>query len=260
MIYSILKILKSDYSIGVITYVRRFDTFFKPIVTALEKYFPDVEKNYVLNGHYDQEAQTKYLRNAKEFLDNTTASKVIAYMDNQPLSRCMNQLILHSNAKKILLLNDDISIYQMFRPCLELQIWRRPFLVVNTSWSHFVISKDVIKKVGWFDERYPANGFEDFDYSLRMLLQEKKYILRTMAEHRAYCLGVKNIIANNEDPGWKKISPSVNNKYASVNEEYFFKKWELSKKPKPEYVFVANQGYYGIRSGMETPDFYRRPE
>ena len=70
MIYPLLKSIGSDYSIGVLTYIKRFDTYFKPLVSQLEKYFPGVEKNYVLNGHYDP-GQAEYLKTAKEFLNKS---------------------------------------------------------------------------------------------------------------------------------------------------------------------------------------------
>jgi len=256
MIRPILKSLNSDYSIGVVTYVRRFDTFFKPLVEQLEKYFPDVEKNYVLNGHYDTPAQEKYLKDAKEFLAGKSTHSVKAYMENQPLSRCMNQLILNSKAKKILIMNDDITVGPLFRPFLEAQIWRYPFFVINKSWCHFVISKDIVKKVGWFEERLPANGHEDGDYALRMGLLSGKSVIPDQSSPKVYCLGIKNIVADNEDPGWSKYSATVAGKYATANDEFFYKKWEISKQPLPQSVSVANEIWCRIRPGMETPNFY----
>ncbi len=41
---------------------------------------------------------------------------VIAYNENQSLSKCWNQLILHSSNPKVLIMNDDVSLFGLFRP------------------------------------------------------------------------------------------------------------------------------------------------
>jgi hypothetical protein len=255
MIYPLLKAIKSDYSIGVVTYVRRFEKFLKPLVASLEKYFPDVEKNYVLNGFYDQTVQQEYLKNAKEFLRGTTAKNVIAYDQSQSLSKCFNQLLLHSSANKTLILNDDILVRFLFRPFFEAQMWPFENGVVNNTWSHSWFSKDTIRKVGWFDERFPAIGQEDGDYGLRLAKAYGLTNISTLHRHNIYCFGITNIIAGNTDPGWKKDSPIVNNSYAQTNDDYYKKKWEISKQPLENSV-CHNGTYYRIRPGFETPQFY----
>ncbi len=256
MIKPILKLLGSDYSLGMITYVRRFEKFFKPIVHTLEKYFPDVEKNYVLNGHYDTEANDKFLKDAKAFLKTTSAQNVVAYQENQCISKCWNQLVLHSKAPKVLILSDDITIGRLFRPFFEAQEWMYPAFTINNTWSYYVISKDIIRKVGWFEERFPANGQEDGDYALRMALAKGKSVMPKLHDRNIYCFGINNLGAKNEDPGWKKYSASFEERYASANTEFFNKKWEKSKEPLEGGVYAFNEAYFRIRPGMETPKFH----
>lgn len=255
MIYPLLKLIGSDYSIGVLTYIKRFDEFFKPLVSQLEKYFPGVEKNYVLNGHYDP-GQAEYLKKAKEFLRGTSARNVISYNESQPLCRAWNQLILHSTKPKILILNDDLTITRLFRPSFEFQMWPFEFRVVNKTWSICLLSKAIVRKVGWMEERFPAMGWEDLDYSLRLYKAWGKNKMPGHAEDTIYCPGIKNIVAKNEDPGWKLISATVGQKTAVANEEFFKKKWEISDTPLPDSIYAFNKAYYRVRSGMETPLFY----
>ncbi len=255
MIYPLLKAIGSDYSIGVVTYVKRFDSYFKPLVRSLEKYFPGVEKNYVLNGFYDQSIQSEYIKNAKDFLKGTTASNVIAYNESQPLARCFNQLILHSSTKKVFILNDDILIRFLFRPFFEAQMWPFENGVVNNSWSHSWFSKETVKKVGWFDERFPAIGQEDGDYGLRIAMQKRQKSIEVLHQQNIYCFGITNIVAGNTDPGWKKDSAIVGSGYAQSNKDYFEKKWEISKEPLAQGIRLQKE-YYRIRPGMETPNFY----
>ncbi len=255
MIYPLLKVLGSDYSIGVVTYVKRFEQYFKPLVASLEKYFPKVEKNYVLNGFYDQQIQAEYLQNAKAFLKTTSASNVVAYEQSQSLSKCWNQLVLHSSGKKILILNDDVLIRFLFRPFFETQMWPFPTGVVNNSWSHSWFSKATIRKVGWFDERFPAIGMEDMDYGLRLALANGQEGIEVMHQHNIYCFGITNIIAGNTDPGWKKDSAIVAGAFAQSNKDYFEKKWETAKSPLTGGVRLQKD-YFRIRPGMEMPQFY----
>lgn len=254
MFRPILRNLGSDYSIGMITYVRRFEKFFKPIVRTLDRYFPDVEKNFVLNGYYDPELQQKFLSDAKAFLKTTSAKNVVSYQENQPVSRGWNQLILHSSAPKVLLLSDDITINRLFRPCLELQIWRYPLFAINNMWSYFVVSKDIIRKVGWFEERFPANGHEDADFELRKTMLAGRTEMPKLHQENIYCLGIHNVMADNEDPGWKKVSAGT--RYADANLEFFNKKWEKTDKPLEGSINTYNQFYCRLRPGMETPVFY----
>jgi hypothetical protein len=256
MLSPLLKALGSDYSIGMVTYVRRFENIFKPIVRDLEKYFPDVEKNFVLNGYYDPVLQEKYLTDAKAFLKTASAKNVVAYQENQCISRCWNQLMLHSTKPKVLILSDDIAINRLFRPSLELQLWTKIFTPINHTWSYMVVSKDIIKKVGWFEERFPGNGLEDGDYALRMAMSEGKKEMKGQSEKTIYCFGIKNLMEKNEDPGWKNFSGSVDDRYTSVNQDFFDKKWEKSKTSLPNSIYGFNSDYYRIRPGMETPNFY----
>lgn len=244
------------YSIGVVTYVNRFEQYFVPLVKQLERIFPDAEKNYVLNGFYDQEKQQKYLAGAKNFLKGTSAHSLTAYNEHQGLTKCWNQLVIKSGQDKILVLNDDVKISKLFRLFLDLQVNWYDTATINGSWSHFIITKDIIRKVGWFDERFVGVGHEDADYGLRLAHYFKKYEWPKNRLHNIYALGLKNLIVKNDDPGWKMISGNVSGKYAQVNYDVFHEKWEVSKAPKPGYVHGFNFGYYHIKNGMETPQFY----
>jgi len=244
------------YSIGVVTYINRFEKYFKPLVFQLEKFFPDVEKNYALNGFYNQERQEKYLTEAKGFLSKTSASTVTAYKEHHALSHCWNQLVINSKKEKILIMNDDVRVSRLFRFCFDLQVGLYETAVINRSWSHFIISKETVKKVGWFDERLVGVGHEDADYGLRLAIASNKKQMPKNWQHQIFCLGLKNIIAKNEDPGWKNISATTSNKYAEINLKVFKEKWDISDQPKEGYLHAFNAGYYAVRPGMETPLFY----
>ena len=89
----------------------------------------------------------------------------------------------------MLILNDDLNITLLFRGELGKSLsYKSRLFIINRSWSHFVISKDIVKKVGWFEERLPGTGQEDGDYRARMENLGFEVI-------QANCHGVINYVA-----------------------------------------------------------------
>lgn len=244
------------FSIGIVTYIRRYDSYFKPLIKQLDLLFPHVEKTVVVNGFYDQEAQAKYLQEITEFLRHTTVTNLIKYQDNQSLAKCWNQLILHSHSHKILILNDDTFVTWPFQYFVRAGMLLYDNSVINNSWSHFWLSKNTVRQNGWFEERLPAVGLEDADYGLRLALAKGQKIMPKHHQHNWYSLGIKNVVAKNTDPGWSKSSHTINNKYAQANSDFFAQKWEKSKTNLQGGMYCFNDSFYRIRPGMETPLFY----
>jgi hypothetical protein len=52
----------SEYSIGVVTYLGRYETNFQPFMREPVSIFPDREITVFINGHYDIVQQTAYLK------------------------------------------------------------------------------------------------------------------------------------------------------------------------------------------------------
>lgn len=237
---------ENDYSIGVVTYVARFEEFFMPIIRQLTEVFPDKEIVCIINGHPDLASQIKYLKHVTAFMARYPNVRYLSYETHQPLSKCFNWLLMMSFAKRMLILNDDLSLNLLFRRDFEKALADNPDLfIINHSWSHFVISKDIVKKVGWFDERFLATGQEDGDYRSRMEnagLEVKE----------AKCLGVINYIAPQKDAGWQNMSAvsKQSGKTSEINDEFFNKKFSPNGKNK------YGDSSFRINPGMETPMFY----
>lgn len=255
--FTVLKQRKNrkGFSMGVVTYISRFEEYFKPLVKQLDAYFPNVEKNYLLNGFYDQDRQKKYLEQALSFLSSTQAHSVTYYNEHQSLAKCWNQLIIRSGPQKIVVMNDDLRIDWRYRWFLNLQLPFYQQAVINRTWSNFLISKNTVRKFGWFDERFLGVGHEDADYQLRQAFVLRKNSPR-LYFHTLYCLGIKNIVAKNFDPGWKKFSKTIGDKYTQYNTDFFYQKWDRSDTAKPAYVCAFDGKYFGVKPGMETPMFY----
>ncbi len=207
-------------SIGIVTYLARFETYFKPLIKRLQVLFPDYEINVFINGHYDIVRQVNYLRQVTDFLGRFRHIRYTINLEHQPLARGWNWLLLLSTRPWVLVLNDDIFCHHEFRWHLEsidLPKLSKIF-TLNYSWSHFVINKDIIKQIGWFDERFLGTGDEDTDYLFRLAS------CRVRIDH-VVMNGILNYIAASDDAGWANISGIFYNKYSMLNREFLLKKW-----------------------------------
>ena len=161
---------------------------------------------------------------------------------------------------RILMLNDDLMIDPYFRFDFERNLNKKnDFFVINNSWSHFLISKEVVKNVGWFEERLLGIGWEDGDFMLRMV---ENNITPTSLK----CLGIKNFVAPATNAGFSSISNFIG-KYSEINKNFFHEKWHFNHSDKEigYESFIKykinflwnNQELSGeIKDGMCTPIFY----
>ena len=233
-----------DYSIGVVTYVARFESYFIPIIKQLTAIFPDKEIVCVINGHHDKTLQVNYLKQVTAFLSQFPNVRYVTQETHQPLAKCWNWLLLLSYAPRMLVLNDDLDISLLFRNDFEKALRaNQTFFTINHSWSHFLIAKDYMKKIGWFDERLLGTGQEDGDYQIRIWDNGDEV-------NDIVCHGVVNYIAPQLNAGWAGNLSSFNEggkQLAAINKEFIGKKYDFSPQ---------DPCHGRLRTGMETPLFY----
>lgn len=253
----------NNYSIGVVTYVERFDKSFKNLAIELQKQFPDIEKNIILNGFPDLNKQLKFIKEATKFLTNLGFTRIISYEKHQSLAKGWNLLIINSDADKILILNDDCEIKPNFRNEFESQIEDRDWLFLNQSFSHFLVSKNTIKTVGWFDERFLGIGHEDGDYARRCAYLGYEY------DVNIDCPSLKNLQIKEVNVSYTTDPKQKSGNYSVYNENFFKKKWKHGGDIKNGYFYIpirhlkeyigiapGPDSYCKLRRGMETPIFY----
>lgn len=241
----------TNYSIGITTYKERFESYLKPLILHLNYLFPNTQIIVAINGFHNKKEQDEYLTKIKLFLANFKNINFVYYEQPQGLCKLWNQLIILSKSNKIVVLNDDISISKKLKTEIEAsKILNSNFGLINGSYSHFLIDKKIINKIGWFDERFPGIGYEDHDYEIRLALQgvfPDFYNFNT----------IKNENVTPKDWSWGSADTKIFNKYSNANGKHYFSKWEFSEKEKEGYIFVRIiQGYAKLKEGMETPNFY----
>lgn len=248
-----------DYSIGVVTYLGRYETYFQPFLRELAEIFPEKEIIVFVNGHYDIVLQTAYLKEVTAFLSTFRNVRYVTHLEHQSLARGWNHLVWLSRYPRVLICNDDLRIKPSFREHMERGLAEYPdFFVINKSWSHFIMSKDVIRQVGWFDERFKGVGYEDGDYMVRMIAANRPLV-------SVPCEGINNIVANQANAGWANQSRVTRGKYSLMNEEFFRQKYEsnfTAREDRMDDVYAVRFPWNGeilkatLREGMAAPEFY----
>ena len=244
------KVNNSTYSIGIVTYVDRYQSFFKPLLKQVATLFPDTQIIIAVNGYHDEVIQNDYLHQLNLFLSDYPNVKTVQFQAPQSLSKLWNLLILSSNTSKTIICNDDIKLSPKFRKDLEKSgVLLEDIGLLNRSWSHFLISKKIVEQIGWFDERFPAVGNEDEDYEARLRIAGISIKTYTVP-------GLKNVIFKTKNFSWKETDV-VNEKYVRANQVFFNSKWDVLEQPESDYTYVEILGkYVKLKAGMETPRFH----
>ena len=205
------------YSIGIVTYIKRYEKYFQPLIKQIKFLRPDIEIIVCVNGEHKKPFDNDYRSDILRFVSNYENIFPIFYPEFRSLSKLWNMNLINSSNNCILLLNDDISINShIFFDKLEEAIVnseQRSFKI-NGSWSHAFLNRIEISQVGWFDERYLGVGEEDGDFEWRW---GKKFGNNFQS---IFIPGITNHVEQNDClDGIEK----VNNKYSKFNHDFAFR-------------------------------------
>lgn len=244
-----INLTNNEFSIGITTFKDRYHIFFKKLLKRMTYSFPGTEIIVAVNGHYDQKGQVLFLEKIKNDCAAFPHVKLVTFIEPQGLSKLWNQIILHAGNNKIFICNDDIKISPFFRKnLLASGILNEHVAVIKDSWSHFLVSRDIISQVGWFDERLLEIGGEDDDYLLRLAL---KNIYPASFNIEGIINYSHKLKANTYGKDMTGDHP-----YSTYNEEFLSSKWEMSRIFVEGAVLHRRGKYWRLKENMETPDFY----
>lgn len=151
------------YSVVIITFSKRFDEWFKPLLKEVKRQRPDVEVIVGING--DKHGMDESYR--EDVLSLTSKySKVYPtmYPTFRSLSKLWNLGVQFSSNDTVLILSDDITLEDGFFDAYEDCLTTRPSFTINCSCSAFSVSRSELLEVNWFDERLLGIGREDSDF------------------------------------------------------------------------------------------------
>ncbi len=235
-------------SIGIATFMDRYESCLVPLVQKLTFLFPAAEIIVVANGHVKQMEQRAYLSKIAAFCRLYPNVRLIAHQQPRGLSAIWNETILSSKNEQVLLLNDDVDVKTNFGRFLRQAARRRQQLVLlNSSWSHFLICKPLFEAVGPFDEGLKEIGGEDDDYAARLAMQGIAiYHLPTHSITSKLKMHQKKLAVNSYGRNMHEEADG----YSTYNADYLEGKWMMSDKPFEGAVYVPKRAvkYWKLRN------------
>ncbi len=160
-----------DLSIGITTFEHRFDRYFVPLLGRIREYAGN-EIVVAVNGEHERAFDEEYRRRMLECLARHANVYPVVFPRFRGLSKLWNSIIVHATGDHILMLNDDVMIERrefVEDVCAALRRNGGRTFLINRSWSHFVVSREEIDALGYFDERLLGIGEEDGDMTWRYI-------------------------------------------------------------------------------------------
>lgn len=219
----------SDITIGITTFMDRYDNCLKPLVKKMVALFPENQIIVIVNGHVKKKEQAEYLNAIESFCRKLPNVELISYEDPKGLSFLWNTLVKHAKTENVLILNDDVKIKYSFPKWIaQSDIQHSDMAIINGSWSHFIISKSIIASVGWFDEGLLEIGGEDDDYAARLAVSKIKTAdLKTSAIAGRLKAKQKRLTVNS----YGKNMNDESHGYSTCNNRYLAEKWDMRNEP-----------------------------
>lgn len=158
-----------SYCIGITTFDKRFDDYFKPLLASIRAYSRSVPVIVTVNGNNAKPFNQRYRRELLEFCAGYDNVFPVFFPEFRSLAKMWNTIVVHSPKPYVLLLNDDISISgaRALEETESLIRQHRTSFTINATFSHFVVSRDELDEIGYFDERFLGIGQEDGDFIWR---------------------------------------------------------------------------------------------
>jgi predicted glycosyltransferase involved in capsule biosynthesis len=200
-----------NYSVCITTFSLRFH-FIEKLVGQIRS-FTDCDILIAINGDYKSEFDEKYRKKILKLCSEYKKVFPIFFTEQRGLSKLWNTLIIHSKNDWCLVLNDDVEITgdYVFETTIPTFCSTPTIFRINGSMSHFLIHKNFLHDLGYFDERFLGFGSEDSDFAWRHI---EKYNLQ-LCDINVH--GFINIVSDIKD---EKIINSLGSKYTAFNQSF----------------------------------------
>ena len=216
----------NSFSIGITTFMDRFETCLKPLLAKLSILFADCQIIVVANGHVRKHEQTEYISQIEKYCSRFSNVQLVTFSEPTGLSCLWNTIIKNSNSSPVLILNDDLRIKERFRSFISASgICTMQIATINRSWSHFMISKSVVSEAGWFDENFREIGGEDDDYLARLAMNGIK-----PGDFKTDTI-VRSGKKSRRNPGMNSYGRDMSKEaggYSTLNAKYLYEKWDTA--------------------------------
>lgn len=159
------------YSIGITTYSYRFEKYLVPLVEQIRKFTPN-ELIIGINGDYKVDFDEKYRKEVLQMCSKYKKVFPFLYPQFRSLSKIWNNISINASNNYVLIMNDDTVVKSRdFFTAVQYNLEKyRCSFTMNAETDHFayfVISRDELERIGWFDERFLGIGWEDLEFKRR---------------------------------------------------------------------------------------------
>ena len=224
----------TNYSIGITTYKYRFEKWFKPLVNQIKEFRPDVEVMVSVNGENNETFDEQFRSDFLSFVSKKRNTHVTMYPTFRSLCKMWNNLMINASNHKVLLLNDDITIRsaRFFDELEKVVEMDSGFFKINRSWSHSLLDRRMVDKIGWFDERFLSIGEEDGDFEWRV----------GKAGGRVFDVSLPDIENHVDHENCLVGMDKVNAKYSKFNFDFAFsQKYRIDKENGERHGIMGRQ-------------------
>jgi len=163
----------SDFSIGITTFKRREQYLYSLVNNIRNQTNRDIL--ITINQDYKEPADFGYINRIYKFVSEFDNIFVFVFPTFTSLSKMWNTIIINSQTKTNLILNDDVVIYDRFFNSIN-NIDVDSCVKINNTFGMFFINKTCAINLNFFDERLLAYGEEDGDFVWKYETTYKKTI------------------------------------------------------------------------------------
>jgi hypothetical protein len=201
------------FSIGITTFSKRLH-----MVSKLISQIRETDEHKIIlcvNGEKDGNFDEEYRKSILNLCIKYDNIYPVFFIEMRGLSKMWNTILNTSTDNNVLMLNDDLEICndELFLHINSYinSINFSSLTKINNSFSHFLVKKDIINQVGYFDERLLGFGEEDGDITFRF--QKNKIPI-----HNINLSGFVNIVSEIRH---EHVKNGIG-KYSKINRDYIY--------------------------------------
>lgn len=197
----------SDITFAVINYNRKISNFLESLRISFNKhknlYQPEDFNLLIIDNNYN----------------NNFSKANNINCGNKPLSQSLNESILYSKTRYVIICSDDIVV----KSHLILDEIMQNTITSFCSWSCICIDKRIMPQIGWFDLRFQGGNYDGADCTLRMAERGIKPHVASRGDDNRF---VKH--DRDDEPGW--LQQKHTTKRVEQDAKYFYIKWKINNR------------------------------
>lgn len=216
----------SNYTIGITTFSKRLN-YVSKLLEQIRSY-TDADILITVNGDHKSSFKEDYRKDILKLCLQYKNIYPIFFLECRGATKLWNTVAIHSKNDLLCILNDDVEITEkdLFDRLESTDADNLNTLVrINNSFSHFVVTKQLLEKLKYFDERFLGFGFEDGDMMYRHIE------MLNLETSTWYVHGVKSLISFVCD---ENVANNSSGKYSYFNQQF------LCGKYGPKYIPTDN--------------------